>query len=102
MTTFLLIILALVTIAMIGCILLQQSEGSGLTAGGPAMGGMMSARGAKNLLTRVTAILATIFMTLCIILAILSGAGKKNTESSLLDDIAPQGQSSTPTAPISQ
>lgn len=102
MTTFLLIILSFVTIVMIGCILLQQSEGGGLTTGGPAMGGMMSARGAKNLLTRVTAILATIFMTLCIILAIISGAGKKNSESSLLDDIAQQNQSSAPTAPISQ
>lgn len=102
MTTLLLIILSLVTIAMIGCILLQQSEGGGLTAGGPAMGGMMSARGAKNLLTRITAILATIFMTLCIILAIMSGAGKKSSESSILDEITQQKQSSVPSAPVSQ
>jgi preprotein translocase subunit SecG len=102
MTTFLLVILSLVTLAMIGCILLQQSEGGGLTAGGPSMGGMMSARGAKNLLTRVTAVLATIFMTLCIILAIMSGAGRKSAESSVLDEIAQQKQSSVPTAPISQ
>ena len=101
MITFLLIVLSLVTLAMIGCILLQQSEGGGLTAGGPAMGGMMSARGAKNLLTRVTGILATIFMSLCIILAIMSGAGRKSAELSALDEVAQQRQS-VPTAPISQ
>lgn len=101
MITFLLIILSFVTLAMIGCILLQQSEGGGLTAGGPAMGGMMSARGAKNLLTRVTGILATIFMSLCIILAIISGAGRKSAELSALDAVAQQKQSA-PTAPISQ
>jgi preprotein translocase subunit SecG len=101
MTTLLLVILSLVTLAMIGCILLQQSEGGGLTAGGPSMGGMMSARGAKNLLTRVTAILATIFMILCIVLAILGGGTRKNSESSALDALAQQ-EKSAPAAPISQ
>ncbi|HCI48507.1 MAG: preprotein translocase subunit SecG [Alphaproteobacteria bacterium RIFCSPLOWO2_01_FULL_45_8] len=101
MTTFLLIILSFVTLAMIICILLQQSEGGGLTSGGPAMGGMMSARGAKNLLTHVTAVLATIFMTLCIVLAILSGAGRKSVESSVLDEISQQ-KPVIPAAPISQ
>lgn len=101
MTTLLLIILALVTLAMIGCILLQQSEGGGLTAGGPSMGGMMSARGAKNLLTRITGILATVFMSLCILLAIISGSGRKSAEISALDEVAQQAPIA-PSAPISQ
>lgn len=101
MITFLLIILSFVTIAMIGCILLQQSEGGGLVTSGGAMNGMMSARGAKNLLTRITAILATVFMTLCVILAIISGAGRK-TETSVLDEIEQEKHSSAPAAPISQ
>lgn len=97
MITVLLVILSLVTLAMIGCILLQQSEGGGLTAAGAQSMGMMSARGAKNLLTRVTAILATIFMTLCIVLAILGGGIQRGKTRSIVDTLP-----NTPEAPIRQ
>ena len=97
MITVLLVILSLVTLAMIGCILLQQSEGGGLTSGGTQSMGMMSARGAKNFLTRVTAILATIFMTLCIVLAILGGGIQRGKTNSIVDSL-----SDVPEAPIRQ
>ena len=98
MITVLLVILSLVTLAMIGCILLQQSEGGGLTSGGGAQSiGMMSARGAKNFLTRVTAVLATIFMALCIILAILGGGVQRGKNQSIVDTLP-----NTPEVPISQ
>ena len=97
MITVLLVILSMVTLAMIGCILLQQSEGGGLTSGGGQSLGMMSARGAKNLLTRVTAILATIFMTLCIVLAIIGGGIQTGKSKSIIDSFPSQ-----PVAPISQ
>jgi preprotein translocase subunit SecG len=68
MFTFLLIVQTIVAAAMIAVILMQRSEGGGLGVGGsPA--GLMSARGAADFLTRATAVLATIFVTLSIVLA---------------------------------
>lgn len=73
MQTVLIVILLIVTLAMIGVILLQKSEGGTGLTGGSSMGGMMSSRAAANLLTRTTGILATVFMVLCLILAVMSG-----------------------------
>ena len=68
----LLVILILVCIAMIGVILLQRSEGGALgMGGGPS--GFMTARGAGDLLSRTTAILAAVFFGLCILLTVISG-----------------------------
>ena len=63
MTTVLLVIHMVVTLALIGVVLIQRSEGGGLgigTTGG--MGSFMGGRGTTNLLTRTTAVLAAIFM----------------------------------------
>lgn len=62
---FLLVVQLIVALMMIGIILLQKSEGGGLGMGGPSSG-MFTARGAANFLTRLTAILAAIFMGLCL------------------------------------
>jgi len=71
--TVLLIIHLFVTIALIGVVLIQRSEGGGLGIGGSqGMGAFMSGRGTANLLTRATAILATIFLALSMTLALLN------------------------------
>jgi preprotein translocase subunit SecG len=64
---FLLVVHVIISIAMVGVILIQRSEGGGLTGGSPS--GLMSARGAANFLTRATTILATLFVALSITLA---------------------------------
>lgn len=66
--TFLLIVQTLIAAAMIAVILMQRSEGGGLVSGGGGSS-LMSARGAADFLTRSTAILATLFVILSIILA---------------------------------
>lgn len=71
MLTFLLVVHLLVTIALVGFILMQRSEGGGLTSSGSPTG-LMSARGAADFLTRTTAILATVFVVLSIALAALA------------------------------
>lgn len=73
MFLFILIVQTLVAIALISVILMQRSEGGGL-AGGGSPSGMMSARGAADFLTRATTILATIFISLSILLAALAAA----------------------------
>ena len=61
--SFLLVVHFIVAFSLVTVILMQRSEGGGLTGGGsPA--GLMSARGASDFLTRSTAILATGFVLL--------------------------------------
>lgn len=71
MFLFLLIVQTLVAMGLITVILMQRSEGGGLTGGG-SPSGMMSARGAADFLTRATTILAAIFIALSITLAALA------------------------------
>lgn len=95
MATVLLIIHLFVTLALIGVVLLQRSEGGGLGIGSSqGMGAFMTGRGTANLLTRTTAILGTIFFVLSLALALL-GRGT-NVPRSILD-VAPA--TSTPVAP---
>ncbi len=68
---FLTIVEALVGAALVGVILMQQSEGGGLGVGG-SPSGLMSARGAANFMTRATGILAFLFVVLAIVLAAVS------------------------------
>jgi preprotein translocase subunit SecG len=68
---FLTVVQALVATALVGVILMQRSEGGGLGVGGNPSG-LMSARGAADFLTRSTAILATVFVVLSIVLAALA------------------------------
>jgi preprotein translocase subunit SecG len=73
LTSVLLIIHLFVTVALICVVLLQRSEGGGLGIGSSqGMGSFMSGRGTANLLTRTTAILAAIFMSLSLTLALLN------------------------------
>ena len=71
MFTFLLVIHAIVAAALVAVILMQKSEGGGLGTGG-SPSGLMSARGAADFLTRSTAVLATVFVGLSIVLAVLA------------------------------
>ncbi|HWU72065.1 MAG TPA: preprotein translocase subunit SecG, partial [Sphingomonas sp.] len=76
--TFVLVVQLLVGAALVTIILMQRSEGGGLTGGGsPA--GLMSARGAADFLTRSTAILATVFVSLTILLAVMAATRHATT-----------------------
>ena len=68
MFTFVLIVQTLVAAALVTVILMQRSEGGGLGVGGNSSG-LMTARGAADFLTRATAVLATLFVVLSIVLA---------------------------------
>jgi preprotein translocase subunit SecG len=68
---FLTVVQALVAAALVGVILMQQSEGGGLGVGGSS-NSFMSARGAADFLTRATGVLAALFVVLSIVLAALA------------------------------
>lgn len=100
-----LVVHLLITLALIGVVLVQKSEGGGLGIGGGTMGGFMTARGSANLLTRVTAILAALFFCTSLILAIL--AGTSGSGESLFDNVPAPGSEAPvvpaqPTVPVGQ
>lgn len=96
MFTFLLIIQTLVAASMVGVILMQRSEGGGLGVGGSSSG-LMSARGAADFLTRATAVLATLFIILSIVLAGL--ASLERAPGSIDTSLAKEGQTAPPVTP---
>ncbi len=98
MSTVLLIVHLFVTLALIGVVLIQRSEGGGLGIGtSQGMGSFMSGRGTANLLTRTTAILAAIFMLLSLTLALMNRGTAGPTKSIL--DSAPASVPAVPAPP---
>ena len=95
--TFLLIVQTLVATALVGVILMQQSEGGGLGVGGSSSG-FMTARGAADFLSRSTAVLAAIFIVLAIALAAIAGVNRKpaTIDTSLANQVAPATAPVTP------
>lgn len=80
----LLVIHILITIALIGVILLQKTENSGgLVGSSSSSGGMFTARGAANLLTRITAVLAALFIGNCILMTVLTSSHIRQSTSFL-------------------
>lgn len=103
MITFLLVVHALIALGLVGVILLQRSEGGALGMGGGGAGGLMTARGAANLLTRSTAILAGLFIGTSILLAVLAaGTNKRRTiDPTLATRTAPvSAPASAPAGPL--
>lgn len=83
MLSFILVIHLIIAIILIVLVLLQRSEGGGLGIGGS--GDFMSGRAAGNVLSKLTAIFATIFFITSLSLALLSSS---NQSSSIVDNIA--------------
>ncbi len=74
--TFVLVFHSIIAIALVATILMQRSEGGALGIGG-GPGGLMSARGAGNFLTRATGWLAATFLGTSILLAVLANLANK-------------------------
>ena len=94
MIAVILVLHVFIAVALIGSILIQRSEGGALGMGGGSMGGLMTARGSANLLTRVTAGLAVCFFATSIVLAIMAGGG--NVKRSIVE----QPTTSAPIQPV--
>lgn len=99
MFSILLVLLIIVAVLMIGIILLQKSEGSGMSGSSAAsmFGGALTGAAAGNFLTRTTAWLATIFFVLCAALALIaSKSDTSNQQSDLRQEIVHQADASAP------
>ena len=98
MFTFLLIVQTLVAFTLVAVILMQRSEGGGLGVGGSS-GGLMTARGASDFLTRATSILGGMFIVLSIVLAAVAGVSR---ESATVDTSLAREPPFQPTQPLGQ
>ena len=99
MQTVLIVIHLMIVTALVVVVLLQRSEGGALGMGGGS--GFMTGRGQANVLTRATAILATLFFLTSLGLTILANYGKGNR--SILEGLQPAGTSQpAPVAPAEQ
>ncbi|MGB3336025.1 MAG: preprotein translocase subunit SecG [Devosia sp.] len=94
MANVLIVAYLLIVLALIAVILLQRSEGGALGIGGGG-GGFMTARGSANLLTRTTAILATLFFATAIGLTVLSELDRGT--SGILEGATTTEDGTTPT-----
>ena len=92
----LIIIQLILAILLVIFVLLQGSdnEGLGLGGGGGGLGGMMSARGSANLLSRLTALTATLFMVMSVILTIFASVGSERNVLESLPSINSEEQTS--------
>ncbi|MBX9614878.1 MAG: preprotein translocase subunit SecG [Caulobacteraceae bacterium] len=103
--TILLVVMILISIAMIGIVLLQKSEGGALgMGGGPS--GFMTARGAGNLLTVTTWWLGGAFFACAIGLTIVGNVERASRSvvdadavGSIALDAAPAGTAPAPAEP---
>jgi len=97
METVILVIHLMLAVALIGVIMMQRTaqDGGGLMGGGGStMGGLFTARGSANLLTRITAGLATAFICTSLILGII--ASQQHKQRSIAEQIAPIAPASAP------
>jgi len=99
--TTLIIVQLILAVLLVFFVLLQGSDNEGLgLGGGGGLGGMMSTRGSANLLSRLTAITATLFMIMSVILTISATASSdKNILEALPDVNSTESDTKTSTEP---
>ena len=98
MEAVLLVVHLIVTLALIGLVMLQRSEGGGLGIGGGSggMGALAGAHTTANVLTRTTAVLAAIFFITNLSLAYM--AKVKTSADSVIEEVAIEAEA--PVVPI--
>ena len=103
MSSVLLVLQLIVAIFLVAVILMQRSNGGALSGlgGGDGIGGLLSARSKGNILTRITAILATLFFGLSIAISIYFSR-MEVVQTSVIDGVtnntAPVAETQAPTA----
>ena len=83
MIIFLIVLHTIVSILLISVVLMQASQGGGLsgTFGGQAASSILGGQSAGNVLSKVTTWLAVIFIGLAILISILTGPSSESSSS---------------------
>ncbi|HCD7745421.1 preprotein translocase subunit SecG [Serratia marcescens] len=99
----LLVIFLLISIGLVALIMLQQGKGAdmGASFGAGASGTLFGSSGSGNFMTRMTAVLATLFFVISLILGNLSSnQSKKGSEWENLGQPVKTEQTTAPAAPV--
>jgi len=102
METFLIIIHFIVTVLLMVVILLQSSKGGGLAGvfgGGGAMGTVFGGRGAASFLSKLTTVLATLFLALALLISYIDKG--RTVDSDLANEMRRRGEQERQSAPAS-
>ena len=83
MIGFLIVVHTIVSILLVSLVLMQASQGGGLsgTFGGQAASSILGGQGAGNVLSKITGWLAAIFIGLAILISIVSGPNEDSSSS---------------------
>jgi preprotein translocase subunit SecG len=84
MQTMVLVLHLLICVVLVGAVLMQRSEGGALGMGGGGTGGLISGRGAADMMVRITSWVGGLFFVTSLGLAVL--AGTRPAERSVIDD----------------
>lgn len=95
----LLIIHIFITVSLIGIVLLQRSSQDGFGMGSGGGHAFMSSRATGNFLTRLTAILATLFMANSLLLAYLASHSSREG-SGIIEQLKQEKPTEKTTAPL--
>ena len=98
MTGFLIVIHTIVSLMLIAVVLMQASQGGGLsgTFGGNAASSVLGGQNAGNVLSKITTWLATIFLTLAVVISMLTGPSDTGATS-----LVKQAAENRPDVPLS-
>ena len=97
MIGILIVIHAIISLLLITVVLMQASQGGGLsgTFGGNAASSVLGGQNAGNVLSRITTWLATLFLTLAVLISFLTSK-KDDSTSSLVKSAAESRVESAP------
>ena len=94
METTVIVLNVILAVILVILVLLQGSDNDSLGLGGGTSTGLMSARGTANLLSRLTAITAGLFMIMSIVLTISASIGSDRNVLESLPSINSEAESS--------
>jgi preprotein translocase subunit SecG len=102
-TNVIIIVHVVVALAIIGLVLLQHGKGADMGSGfgGGASSSLFGATGSANFLSRVTAVLATIFFLLSLLLAYLATSQPRES-GSVVDRVQRKPAAEKPAAPAAE
>ena len=94
MIGFLIFIHTITSVLLIGLILMQSSQGSGLsgTFGGNAASSVLGGQNAGNVLSKITTWLASLFIILAVVISVLSGPSNSPTSSLVKEAAIERGE----------
>jgi len=106
MYEILLVVYLLISLAIIGLVLVQQGKGAGMGAsfGSGASNTVFGSSGSSNFLTRTTAILATLFFLISLVLGAMTNNSRAPAENwtDLSEPAAEQVQKVVTEAPVNK